>query len=248
MSSIPASAITSASPIFWQVMPLAPALICNCASIGFLLVLICGRLATAAASQAACTRAMLRSTLSMSMTAQGVPYSFAILAARGVVIGADSSSACSSLRAKRSNPWLSKRRDGLLRRFAPRNDEDHPVSCLLDFLAKHFEFQPPIFGRSEILLGLGDGGGHFLEFLAILGLVLGIVKQPLLLRNLFLQLGDGLRQRFQRVLFVEIEPPLGRRGGRRRRGLRLLLRRNCLHLVALEVRAALGEHVRIAAG
>jgi hypothetical protein len=28
MSSIPTSAITSASPIFWQVMPLAPAAIC----------------------------------------------------------------------------------------------------------------------------------------------------------------------------------------------------------------------------
>jgi hypothetical protein len=30
---------------------------------------------------------MLRSTLSMSMTAQGVPYSRAIFAARGVVMG-----------------------------------------------------------------------------------------------------------------------------------------------------------------
>src|ERR1700740_2009582 len=47
---------------------------------------MCGRLATPAASQAAWMRAMLRSTLSMSMTAQGVPYSLAILAARGVVI------------------------------------------------------------------------------------------------------------------------------------------------------------------
>ena len=33
---IPASAITSASPIFWQVMPLAPAATCICASIGLL--------------------------------------------------------------------------------------------------------------------------------------------------------------------------------------------------------------------
>src|SRR6266536_1746541 len=86
MSSIPASAITSASPSFWQVMPLAPAAICIFASIGFLCVLICGRLATPAASQAAWIRAMLRSTRSMSMTAQGVPYSRAILAARGVVM------------------------------------------------------------------------------------------------------------------------------------------------------------------
>ncbi len=73
MSSMPASAITSASPIFWQVMPLAPASICSFASIGLLCVLMCGRLATPAASQAAWMRAMLRSTLSMSMTAQGVP-------------------------------------------------------------------------------------------------------------------------------------------------------------------------------
>ena len=87
MSSIPASAITSASPSFWQVMPFAPALTCIVASRGLLWVLICGRLATPAASQAAWMRAMLRSTLSMSMTAQGVPYSLAIFAARGVVMG-----------------------------------------------------------------------------------------------------------------------------------------------------------------
>ena len=83
---MPASAITSASPSFWQVMPLAPASICSFASIGLLWVLMCGRLATPAASQAAWIRAMLRSTRSMSMTAAGVPYSRAILAARGVVM------------------------------------------------------------------------------------------------------------------------------------------------------------------
>src|ERR1700743_1454985 len=86
MSSIPASAITSASPSFWQVIPLAPAATCIFASIGLLWVLMCGRLATPAASQAAWIRAMLRSTLSMSITAIGVPYSRAILAARGVVM------------------------------------------------------------------------------------------------------------------------------------------------------------------
>src|SRR5262249_17976766 len=62
------------------------ALTCICASSGLLWVLMWGRLATPAASQAAWMRAILRSTLSMSMTAQGVPYSRAILAARGVVI------------------------------------------------------------------------------------------------------------------------------------------------------------------
>src|ERR1700744_4434367 len=94
MSSMPASAITSASPSFWQVMPLAPAAICILASIGLLCVLMCGRFATPAASQVAWMRAMLRSTRSMSITATGVPYSRAILAARGVVIGCPS---CSSL-------------------------------------------------------------------------------------------------------------------------------------------------------
>src|SRR6185437_5196740 len=56
------------------------------ASIGLLWVLMWGRLATPAASQVAWMRAMLRSTRSMSITATGVPYSRAILAARGVVI------------------------------------------------------------------------------------------------------------------------------------------------------------------
>src|SRR3954447_1656387 len=86
MSSIPACAITSASPIFWQVMPFAPAATCICANRGLLCVLICGRFATPAVSQATWMRAMLRSTRSMSITAQGVPYSRAILAARGVVM------------------------------------------------------------------------------------------------------------------------------------------------------------------
>src|SRR6185437_4353923 len=66
-------------------------------------------------------RAMLRSTLSMSMTAQGVPYSRAILAARGVVIGA--TPVLPSLRGakRRSNPYFRLLGHGLLR-FA-RNDE-----------------------------------------------------------------------------------------------------------------------------
>src|SRR3954471_17187 len=87
MSSIPASAITSASPSFWQVIPFAPALICMLAITGLLWVLMWGRLATPAASQAAWMRAMLRSTRSMSITAAGVPYPRAILAARDVVMG-----------------------------------------------------------------------------------------------------------------------------------------------------------------
>lgn len=84
---MPALAMISASPIFWQVMPLAPAATCIFASVGFLCVLMWGRLAMPASSQAFWIRAMLRSTLSMSMTAQGVPYSRAIFPARVVVMG-----------------------------------------------------------------------------------------------------------------------------------------------------------------
>src|SRR4051812_9750335 len=67
-------------------MPLAPAATCSFASTGLLWVLMCGRLATPAASHAAWMRAMLRSTRSMSTTSAGVPNSRAILAASGVVM------------------------------------------------------------------------------------------------------------------------------------------------------------------
>ena len=43
MSSMPASAITSASPSFWQVMPTAPSSTCRRANSGILWVLMCGR-------------------------------------------------------------------------------------------------------------------------------------------------------------------------------------------------------------
>ena len=79
---------------------------------------MCGRLATPALSQATCTRAMLRSTRSMSMTAQGVPYSRAILAARGVVISQlHFIIPVIASEAKQSIAPQSKY--GLLRRFAP---------------------------------------------------------------------------------------------------------------------------------
>src|SRR6185437_12000106 len=139
MSSIPASAMISASPSFWQVMPFAPAATCSFASKGLLWVLICGRLATPAASQAAWIRAMLRSTLSMSITAQGVPYSFAILAARGVVIWATPIQYL--VIASEAKQSMLPMYSGLLRRgvyhragqkrpdpLAPRNDETHPAT------------------------------------------------------------------------------------------------------------------------
>ena len=59
MSSIPASAITSASPSFWHVMPRAPSASCRRAISTDLCVLTCGRFASPTASQCACQRARL---------------------------------------------------------------------------------------------------------------------------------------------------------------------------------------------
>ena len=75
-SATPASAKTSASLTFWQVMPLAPAAICMAAIAGILWVLTCGRLARPAPATAACTRAMFASTRSRSMVTQGVSSSW----------------------------------------------------------------------------------------------------------------------------------------------------------------------------
>src|SRR3954452_22486048 len=133
MSSMLASAITSASPIFWQVMPLAPASSCSLASIGLLWVLMCGRLATPAASQVAWIRAMLRSTRSMSITAQGVPYSRAILAARGVVIRSTQFQYSRHCERNEAIHRPAHRKDGLLRRFASRNDDKKHLSLFYLF-------------------------------------------------------------------------------------------------------------------
>ena len=108
--------------------------------------------------------------------------------------------------------------DGLLRRFAPRNDEKKHL-CLLNFFPEHFQLQPPVFGRRKFYLRGGDGGGSLIEFLAIFPVEIGVVKQALLFCNIRLQLFDGLRQRFQRVFFVEAEPALWRRCGRSGTGI-----------------------------
>src|SRR6185312_3692977 len=180
MSSIPASAITSASPIFWQVMPLAPAATCICASIGLLWVLICGRLATPALSQATWMRAMLRSTRSMSITAQGVPYSRAIFAARGVVM-LFSLEFVGWVERSETHQFCRSIFDGY--RCAP------PIlrSGLLYLFAQHFQLQPSILGRRQLFLRLCDRRRSRVEFLAILGVEVGIVKQLLLFGNLGLQ-------------------------------------------------------------
>src|SRR5205823_1984399 len=59
----------------------------------------------------------------------------------------------------------------------------------------------------------------FIKRRAILPIQIGIVKGALQLRNLGLQFGDRFRQGLQRVLFVEIKPPLWRRRRRGRLGL-----------------------------
>src|ERR1700694_19752 len=206
MSSMPASAITSASPIFWQVMPLAPAAICSFASIGLLWVLICGRLAPPAVSQAAGMRAMLRSTRSMSMTAAGVPYSRAILAARGVVIIQARSISLLALQdglsaSETHQTSITSCDDGY--RFA------QPIlRSLFDFFTQHFKFQPPVLGLLQFLLCFCKRVRGLVEFLPIFLEQIGIVKMALLFCDFGLQFGDLLRQRLQCVLFVEIEPPL----------------------------------------
>src|SRR6201996_8885588 len=151
ISSMPASAMISASPSFWQVMPRAPAATCIFASMGLLWVLICGRLATPAASHAAWMRAILRSTLSMSMTAQGVPYSLAILAARGVVIGAtpvQHSRHCERSEAIHSSAYGDV--DCFVASLLATTEP--PGSCLFDLFAQDFELQPAVLGFLQFLL------------------------------------------------------------------------------------------------
>src|SRR3954447_14857466 len=94
----------------------------------------------------------------MSMTAAGVPYSRAILAARGVVI-LDLSLAC----------W-------------PQN----PVSALrkalglFDLFTQHFEFQPLVFRFLQSPLRFGKCIRGLVEFLAIVVEQVGVVKPMLL--------------------------------------------------------------------
>ena len=126
-------------------------------------------------------RAMLASTRPMSITAQGVPYSRAILAASGVVIET-SGYASSSLRAQRSNPsrgvkkeWISSSQVLLAMTV-----EIFYGLCLLYLFAQHFELQPFVFGFGQFLLRLRQRIGGLVEFLPILLVEIGIVKEALL--------------------------------------------------------------------
>ena len=80
--------------------------------------------------------------------------------------------------------------------------------CLLYLFPQNFQLQPPILGRRQFFLRLGNRRRGRVEFLAILGVEVGVVKQLLLFGNLGLQLRHRLRQRFQRVLLVEVQPAL----------------------------------------
>src|ERR1700709_1222667 len=188
MSSISASAITSASPSFWQVMPLAPASIWSFASTGLLWVLICGRLATSAASQAAWIRAMLRSTRSMSMTAAGVPYSRAILAARGVVIRLTPFQHHRHCERKRRHPWRGKAgMDCFVASLLAMTVKIIRSLSLLYLFTQHFEVQPLVLGLLQFLLRICKRIGGGIKLLAVLFVKIGIVEDALLLGDFRLQ-------------------------------------------------------------
>ena len=84
-----ASAKTSTSPSFWQVMPTAPAAICIWPMAGILCVLMCGRLPSPCRARCACTRRMLSAITSRWIVTAGV--SSAVIAVMGL------SSVCASI-------------------------------------------------------------------------------------------------------------------------------------------------------
>src|SRR5947199_10850724 len=104
---------------------------------------------------------MLRSTRSMSMTAQGVPYSRAILAARRVVI----SSLVLSLnrrmgRAKRNpSSSITRMMMGIAEFIIGAGRKPDPLAQpilrgflrrLFDLFPQHFKLQPAVFGGSKL--------------------------------------------------------------------------------------------------
>src|ERR1035438_8557399 len=176
-------------------------------------------------------RAMLRSTLSMSITAQGVPYPRAILAARGVVIKSTPVQCprhCEPTGRANARPMTGSAKQSIY----PSPVMDCFVAALLAMTAEnilslfylftqHFKFKPFVFSVFKFPLRFGERRRSRIELLPILRVEIGIVKDALPFGDLGLQFGDRLRQGFQRVLFVEIEPPLWRR--RWRGSLRCLL-------------------------
>src|SRR5690242_1880778 len=154
-------------------------------------------------------RAMLRSTRSMSMTAAGVPYSRAILAARAVVM-----SVGSNLMFRHREQWNDEAIQFAhltLDRVAYAHDDGSiSGSRLFDLLTQQFKLEPSVLCLVQLILRFRKGGSGPIEFPAILAIEVGIVQELLLSGDFRLQGGDGLRQGFQRVLFVEIEPAFWR--------------------------------------
>src|SRR6266487_4138473 len=74
-SATPAATKTSTSPIFWQVMPMAPPCIWSLPMAGILWVLMCGRLPMPCLERCACTRRILSSMMPRSMVTAGVSRS-----------------------------------------------------------------------------------------------------------------------------------------------------------------------------
>src|ERR1700733_14897875 len=164
-------------------------------------------------------------------------------------MGIGSSSATLSLRAERSNPSIRDvKMDCFVATLLAMTAESYLRSGLLDLFAQNLKLQPFFFGRLELLLRRRERGGGSIELLAILLVEIGIVKVPLLFGYFGLQFGDRFRQRFQRVLFIEIKPALCIGGSRVTLGCFCGLDGGGFHRVALEIGAALLEHIGIAAG
>src|SRR3954470_10250256 len=113
---------------------------------------------------------------------------------------------------------------------------------------QNLKLQPPVLSLGQFLLRLCDRGGGRVELLAILGVEVGIVKQLLLFGNLGLQLRHRLRQGFQRVLLVEVQPTLWRRRGGGRPGFLLFLDGSDTGSFPREILTTLRQHVGVAAG
>ena len=77
---MPASTMTSASPTFWQTMPMAPAASCILAISGILCVFVCTRRGMSHLSHAACVSRIFFLRISRSMVSAGVSRSCMVMA------------------------------------------------------------------------------------------------------------------------------------------------------------------------
>src|ERR1700692_2550548 len=124
-------------------------------------------------------RAMLRSTRSRSTTAAGVPYSRAILAARGVVIKLAPVSLIVIARSEATKQ--STLSFGSMDYFSSlaMTVKKYGLSLLYPF-TQYFKFQPLVFGLMEFFLRFCQRVRGLVEFLAILLVEIGGVNVSLL--------------------------------------------------------------------